>query len=32
MDLARRQVLEVVQPKFLGKRVHLGVLEELVAR
>ena len=32
VDLARSQVLEVREPKLLGQCVHLGVLEELVAR
>lgn len=32
VDLARRQALEVGKAELLGERVHLGVLEELVAR
>lgn len=32
VDLARRQALEVGKAKLLGERIHLGVLEELVAR
>jgi len=29
--LARGQILESSEPELLGKRVHLGVLQQLIA-